>query len=88
MLSTSSTNPGIRERAEEIEQLTANSQLDLVTKRLMDFSKDFGTSETTREAILIRNTFTTLRTNERRYQQEGMSGERAKLVLSIVGLKD
>jgi ABC-2 type transport system ATP-binding protein len=90
MLAPSSTTLNIRSRdAQEIQKLVENNQLDLATKRLMDFVADFGTDKVAkRDSTDVRRNFVAIRDEKRRFPEKDFREKETNLVYSILELLD
>lgn len=85
MLETSSATSTARSRrAQEVQKLVENNQMDLATKRLMDFVGDFGTNQVSKpDATDIRRRFVAMRDDKRRFPEKDFGEQETKLVYSI-----
>ncbi|MFM7907223.1 MAG: hypothetical protein ACKPA9_19370, partial [Microcystis sp.] len=88
MLETSSATSTARSRrAQEVQKLVENNQMDLATKRLMDFVGDFGTNQVSKpDATDIRRRFVAMRDDKRRFPEKDFGEQETKLVYSILEL--
>lgn len=71
--------------AETIQKLVENNQLDLATKKLMDFVADFGTNKVKKtEVIEIRRRFIEIRNDKLRFPEQDFSHKTSTLAYQIL----